>query len=74
MGNFLWGSSQRLKCQLFVTHDIYQSIDDGLETRAIFLDISNAIDKVWHEVVLFKLKQNGILGNILMLSPISCMR
>ena len=74
MGNFLWGSNQRLKCQLFVTHNIYQSFDDGLETRAIFLDISKAIDKVWHEVVLFKLKQNGILGNLLMLSPISCMR
>ena len=74
MGNFLWGSNQRLECQLFVTHDIYQSFDDGLETRAIFLDISKAIDKVWHEVVLFKLKQNGILGNLLMLSPISCMR
>ena len=43
-----------------ISHDIYQSLDDGLERRAVFLDISKAFDKVWHEVLLFKLKQNGI--------------
>ena len=34
--------------QLFcITHDIYQSLDEGLETRAVFLDISKtfAFDK-----------------------------
>ena len=31
---------------LCITHDIYQSLDDGLETRAVFLDISKAFDKV----------------------------
>ena len=50
---------------LCITYDIYQSIDDGLKTRAIFLDISKAFDKVWHEGLLFKLKQNGISGNFL---------
>ena len=30
------------------------------ETRAVFLDISKAFDKVWHEGLLFKLKRNGI--------------
>ena len=50
---------------LCITHDIYQSLDDGLETRAVFLDISKAFDKVWHEGLLFKLKQNGISGNLL---------
>ena len=44
---------------------MYQSLDDGLETRAAFLDISKAFDKVWHEGLLFKLKQNGISGNLL---------
>ena len=29
------------------------------ETRAIFLDISKTFDKVRHEGVVFKLKQNG---------------
>ena len=31
---------------LCITHDIYQSLDDGLETRGVFLDISKAFDKV----------------------------
>ena len=50
---------------LCITHDIYQSLDDGLETRAVFLDISKAFDKVWHEGLLFKLKQNGKSSNLL---------
>ena len=27
---------------------IYQSLDAGLQTRGVFLDISEAFDKVWH--------------------------
>ena len=50
---------------LCITHDIYQSLDDGLETRVVFLDISRAFDKVWHEGLLFKLKLNSISGNLL---------
>ena len=47
---------------LCITHDIYQSIDVGLETIAVFLDISKAFNKVWHEGLLFKLMQIGISG------------
>ena len=43
-----------------ITHEIYQSFDDGLEVRGAFLDISKAFDKVWHEGLLYKLKQNGV--------------
>ena len=50
---------------LCITHNIYQSLDDGLRTRSVFLDISKAFDEVWHKVLLFKLKQNGISGNLL---------
>ena len=35
--------------------------------RGIFLDISKALDKVWHEGLLFKLSSNGISGNLLKL-------
>ena len=50
---------------LSITHKIYNSFDEGLEVRNIFLDIYKAFDKVWHEGLLFKLSQNGISGNLL---------
>ena len=31
----------------------------------MLLDISKAFDKIWHEGIIFKLKQNGISGNLL---------
>ena len=34
---------------LSITHEIYSSFDDGSEVRSLFLDISKAFDKVWHE-------------------------
>ena len=43
-----------------ITHEIYQSFDHGLEVRGVFLDISKAFDKVWHESFIYKLKQNGV--------------
>ena len=51
--------------QLSITHEIYNSFNEGLEVRSIFLDISKAFDKVWHKGLLFKLSQNGISGNLL---------
>ena len=51
--------------QLFcITHNMYKSFDYGLEKRAVFLDISKAFDKFWHESLLYKLKQNDISGNL----------
>ena len=52
---------------LAITHDIYLSFDSSLslETRGVFLDISKFFDRVWHDGLLFKLKQNGVSGNLL---------
>ena len=55
---------------LSITHEIYKSLDDGLEVRGVFLDISKAFDKVWHEGLIFKLKQNGISGDLLQILSI----
>ena len=48
---------------------IHKSFDVNptLEVRAVFLDISKAFDKVWHDGLVFKLKQNGVSGSLLKL-------
>ena len=50
---------------LSITHDIYQSLDQGYEVRGVFLDISKAFDKVWHKGLIHKLEQNEIGGPLL---------
>ena len=50
---------------LLITHDIQKSFDDGLKVKGVFFDISKAFDKVWHEGLTYKLKQNGISGELL---------
>ena len=50
---------------LAITQDIFNSFENNCETRAVFLDISKAFDKVWHKGLIFKLASNGIEGNIL---------
>jgi len=53
-------------CQLIdITSNIYESFEKYDETRALFLDISKAFDKVWHEGLIYKLKCNGVSGNLL---------
>ena len=40
-------------------------MDEGLEIRVIFFDISKAFDKVWHKGLLYKLHKAGICGKLL---------
>ena len=47
---------------LKIVHQIYQDINDGKDTCKVFLEVSKAFDKVWHEGLTFKIKQMGITG------------
>ena len=50
---------------LSITHEIYNSFDEGLELRSVFLDISKDFDKVWHKGLHFEFSQNAIYSNLL---------
>ena len=45
-----------IKKLLSITHEIYKAFDANEEVRAVFLDISRAFDRVWHEGLIHKLK------------------
>ena len=49
-----------------ITHEIFEAFDcnPSLEVRSVFLDISKAFDKVWHEGLFYKLKSMGISGEL----------
>ena len=49
---------------LSIVHDIYPSFDCNppKDVRGIFLDISKAFDRVWHEGIICKMKCIGIAG------------
>jgi len=52
---------------LAITHNIYESLDSGKDVCAIFPDVSKAFDEVWHEGLIFKLNQFGIIWTIISL-------
>ena len=49
----------------FLRH--FLSLDEGTETRKIFLDITKAFDKVLHKWILCKLHQYSFTGKLLTL-------
>ena len=48
-----------------ITHKIYSDLDDGRDVCLVFLDVSKAFDRVWHDGLLFKLRCFGVSGVML---------
>ena len=49
---------------IVVTDSIAKAFNKSGATQAVALDISKAVDKVWHACLLHKLKSHGISGQI----------
>ena len=51
---------------LSITQTIHSAFDcdPTLEVRSVFLDISKAFDRVWHDGLLYKLRGCAISGNL----------
>ena len=54
---------------LSITHTIFQAFDCNppLDVRSVYLDISKAFDRVWHDGLIHKLKRCGVSGQLLLL-------
>ena len=49
----------------YLYNSICKALNDGLEFRVVFFDISKAFDKVWHKGLVLKLRRAGIRGKLL---------
>ena len=54
---------------LSIIHKIQTAFDENstVDVRGVFLVISKAFDKVWHDGIIFKLKAYGVEGELLSL-------
>ena len=52
---------------LSITHTIHKNLDanPSLDTKGIFLDMSKAFDKVWHEGLIYKLRSFGVQSKLI---------
>ena len=50
---------------LSINREIFSVFDMRIKARGIFLDISKAFGKVWHDGLIFQLCQNGAFGEMI---------
>ena len=52
-----------------ITHTIFGAFDCNppLDVRSVYLDISKAFERVWHDGLIYKLKRCGVSGQLLCL-------
>ena len=52
-----------------ITHTIFDAFECNppLDVRSVYLDISKAFDRAWHDRLIFKLERCGVSGNLLSL-------
>ena len=50
-----------------ITHTIFKAFDcnSPLDVRSVYLDISKAFDRVWHDGLIYKLTRCGVSGQLL---------
>ena len=58
-------SSSTVTQLLEMYNQFYSAIYEGKDVRIVYLDISKALDRVWHKGLLLKLHKFGIGGNLL---------
>ena len=65
---FLPGDS-RIAQLLSIIHEIHTAFDENptVYVRGVFLDLSKAFDKVWHDGIIFMLKAYGVEDELLSL-------